>query len=277
MKRKIILAYCRHRDLLNLIPFSRTIASNLLWQNFNSGSSLKIALSKGQNIKINPKDQYVSQTLFLEGVYEPGTTEVISQKLSEDDTFIDIGANIGYFSLIAMNSLGKKGEIFAFEPDSDNFAILEQNMALEENTPNIQLEEKAVSNKVGDSKLYLQEKNKGGHSIKSKTESWITVNSTSLDKYQNFYSADMIKMDIEGSEPEAIRGMKNLIKNHHPKIIMEFYPDLWESKECLDFLKSEDYDFHVIDERNRVLQSVKHEDIVSEKLDYRLPVNLYSE
>jgi len=42
-------------------------------------------------------------------------------------------------------------------------------------------------------------------------------------------------MDIEGSEPEAIRGMKNLIKNHHPKIIMEFYPDLWESKECLDF------------------------------------------
>jgi len=40
------------------------------------------------------------------------------------------------------------------------------------------------------------------------------------------------------------------------------------------FLKSEDYDFHVIDERNRVLQSVKHEDIVSEKLDYRLPVNL---
>jgi len=84
-------------------------------------------------------------------------------------------------------------------------------------------------------------------------------------------------MDIEGSEPEAIRGMKNLIKNHHPKIIMEFYPDLWESKECLDFLKSEDYDFHVIDERNRVLQSVKHEDIVSEKLDYRLPVNLYLE
>ena len=76
------------------------------------------------------EDQHVSRRLREEGIWEPFETSLLLGLLRTGDVFVDVGANIGYFSVLAASCVGDTGKVFAFEPDPENFRLLVANTAL---------------------------------------------------------------------------------------------------------------------------------------------------
>lgn len=180
---------------------------------------------QGHKMFLDEKD---SLCLSINGVYEPLQTELVKREISKGDVVLDIGANIGYYTLIFAKLVGEGGRVFAFEPDQDNFALLKKNVEIN-GYQNVTLVQKAVSNEVGNIRLYLCEENKGMHRIYESRycSQSIETESTRLDDYFQDYNGkiDFIKLDIEGAEFSAIQGMSLLLqKNSSVKILTEFMP-----------------------------------------------------
>lgn len=185
---------------------------------------VKFTYVDGHKMFLHPQD---SLCLAINEVYEPFETELVKKEIKEGDVVLDIGANIGYYTLIFARLVGEKGKVYAFEPDPDNFALLKKNVEIN-GYRNVVLVQRAVSNKTGKIKLYLAELS-GGHRIYDSHDNRksIEIESIRLDDYFNNYNGriDFIKMDIEGAEGYAIQGMPLLLqKNKKVKIVTEFYP-----------------------------------------------------
>ena len=167
--------------------------------------------------KILYLDKFDSLGLSLNGDYETKERNFIKNHIKKSDTVIDIGANIGYYTLF-FSSLAAK--VYAFEPDPTNFSILQKNVAANKLT-NVILEQKAVSNKNGKIYLKLNHLNTAGHHITEISKDTIPIETITLDDYIDH--ADFIKMDIEGAETLALMGMKRLLQKDI-KLLIEFNP-----------------------------------------------------
>jgi len=178
---------------------------------------------EGHYMLLDSKD---SLSLSVFKTFEPLETEVVKKEIKEGDVAVDIGANIGYYTLIFAKLVGKKGLVYAFEPDLDNFEILKKNIKLN-NYNNVILINKAVSNKNGKLKLYLSEKNLADHYSFDSNDGRksIDVDCVSIDEYFRDIKIDFIKMDIQGYEYIVFDGMRETLKNNNDlKIVTEFYP-----------------------------------------------------
>ncbi len=183
----------------------------------------------GFRLYLNPEDQGVSDTLAREHIWEALETQLVKDEIHEGDTVLDIGANIGYYTLLFSRIVGEKGRVFSFEPDPTNFALLERNVATN-GCANVTLVQKAVSNKTGETLLYLSRANRGDHriyrSIDEDREA-IVIRATTLDAFFGGWrdKINFIKMDIQGAEGAALEGMTHLLEgNRHVKILTEFWP-----------------------------------------------------
>ncbi|MHA1492207.1 MAG: FkbM family methyltransferase [Promethearchaeota archaeon] len=197
--------------------------------------------------------------LYLsKGKYETLETDYIKKNVKNGDFVLDIGANIGYFTLILAKLIGKEGKVFAFEPEPNNFSLLSKNVSIN-GYKNVILINKAVSNKNGKVKLFLNEENIGDHRIFDSNDGRqsIEVETIRLDDYFKNYNEKIkfIKMDIQGAEMDAIQGMVNLIqKSKELKILSEFYPlglELFgiEPREYLNLLIKLKFNLFSLDEK----------------------------
>jgi len=173
-------------------------------------------------------DREDSLRLSVGEVHDPPGTELIKKEIKKGDIVLDIGANIGYFTLLFAKLVGKEGKVFAFEPDPDNFSLLEKNVKLN-GYQNVILIRGAVSSETGKIRLYLSEENKADNRIYNSGDSRrsIEVEAIRLDDYFESYEGeiDFIKMDIQGAEAKAIQGMPLLLqKNRSIKLLTEFWP-----------------------------------------------------
>ncbi|MDP3941909.1 MAG: FkbM family methyltransferase [bacterium] len=182
---------------------------------------------EGNKFYIDKWDDVISQELILSHKWEEYETELFKKNIKKGDIILDIGAHIGYYTLIAARIVGSNGRVYAFEPDPKNFSLLKKNV--EENRyKNVVLINKAVSDTDGDLKLFLASKNTGDHRIykpKERRKS-VKIQSITLDNFfKNNYRVDLIKLDIQGSEVRAIKGGQKIIKlNKNIKILTEFWP-----------------------------------------------------
>jgi len=195
---------------------------------------------QGHKMFLDPRDGIISKHLSNEGFFEPTETALVKREIKEGDVILDIGANIGYYTLIFAKLAGEKGRIFAFEPDPDNFFLLKKNVEIN-NFRNVTLIKKGVSSKNEKVSLYLDEENKGNHTIfPQKGRKSIEVEVVRLDDYFEDYEGkiNFIKIDIQGAEIIALQGMRNILeKNKEVKILAEFWPEGFENYG----IKSEDY------------------------------------
>lgn len=173
-------------------------------------------------------DSKDSLSLSITGIHEPFETELVKKEIRKGDVVLDIGANIGYYTLIFAKLVGEEGKVFTFEPDPDNFALLKKNVKIN-GYQNVILVQKAVSNKTAMIRLYLSEDNKGDHRIYDSHDGRksIKIEATRLDDYFTNYNGriNFIKIDIQGAESGALQGMSNLLKNNKSvKIVTEFWP-----------------------------------------------------
>ncbi len=167
----------------------------------------------------------VTAALRKEHTYHRQMTNTLSNITKPSMTCVDVGANIGYFTIILSKMVGPTGKVYAFEPDPTNFGLLLRNIELNGCCSNVICERKAVSNRMGTSPLYLNKiHNFGGHSLIG-NGSYEYVPVTSLDIYFGASKIDLIKLDVEGSEPEVIQGMRNLINNNpNLALVVEYLP-----------------------------------------------------
>lgn len=170
----------------------------------------------------------ISHELIYCSAYEKLETKLFEQYVAKDMIVVDIGANVGYYTLLAAKLVGDKGKVFAFEPEPDNYALLVRNVELN-GYGNVITVRKAVSSKMGRAKLFLN-KQTGAHGFLPDREDVIgvmTVETVSLDEYFGGKECpvDIIKLDVEGSEISVLLGMQNVVKNNdNLKLFTEFWP-----------------------------------------------------
>lgn len=173
-------------------------------------------------------DKDDSMRLSILGVYEPTTVKHFLKTIKRGDIVLDIGAHIGYYTVMAARRVGKKGRVYAFEPNLDNCALLTKNLKIN-GYKNAILVSKAVANITKKTKLFLSRTSTGMHSlidIDNDSES-ILVETISLDDFFGLHPPpiSVIKMDIEGGEYSALEGMSRILKkSKNLTIFAEFSP-----------------------------------------------------
>ena len=184
----------------------------------------------GSKMYVDTQDTGVAPYLLQWGIYEKEETALLKDLVKKGMTVVDIGANIGYYTLLAARLVGEEGRVFAFEPDPHNFELLSRNIEINHLGNTVVPIQKAVSSKSGRTKLFLDERNLGGHSLSENNvskHSFLIVEVVSLDDFfeGQICKVDFVKMDIQGSEMAALEGMKNvLLQNQNPMILTEFWP-----------------------------------------------------
>lgn len=154
--------------------------------------------------------------------------KVAVEYIKEGDITLDIGAMIGYFTIIFAKLVGKNGRVFAFEPHLENFDILKKNIEINhcENVIPIQ---KAISDRNGKARLYCYT-NRGKNIIfhfDDNYNEFAPVETMRLDSYFEKYDGkiNFIKIDAEGADMMVVQGMEDLLKkNKDIKIVTEYWP-----------------------------------------------------
>jgi FkbM family methyltransferase len=174
---------------------------------------------------LNPDDRTVSPALWTWGLWEPNETRWFVRSLRPGDVVVDVGANIGYYTLLGARLVGESGRVYAFEPDPASFEILARNVRLN-GLDNVVLEQKAVSKEAGTLELFLAEHNKGDHriyAVEGEDRPAIAVEAVALDDYfaDRPDGVDFVKVDAQGAEGVILDGMRGLIERSD-ELVMAF-------------------------------------------------------
>lgn len=190
------------------------------------------------------------------GEYEPLTTNLLSKIIKNGSTVVDVGANIGYYTILFSRLVGDMGRVYAFEPESVNFSYLTKNIALND-LKNVISVKKAVSDKNETAKLYIHPDNPGGHTLIDCYDDFksISVDCVSLNEFLRGAKIDFIKIDVEGAEPKVLAGAKEVFDDY-TGILFEFNVDLasknivWYDSLFASLLDS-GYDLLGVDEKRK--------------------------
>ena len=202
-------------------------------------------------IDLDMRDEIQRQVFF--GLYDSALTRLLPSILRSGSVFYDLGANIGYFTLIASGIVGPNGHVYAFEPIPENALRVKQ--SLERNgISNVTVIEAAVLNSTGSTTMFVSDmsSNSGWGSIVSSPtrQRKITVATTSLDSLVYDHGAknpDVVKIDIEGAEPFALEGMSRLLsQDSGPDVIIELNSYLltrsgFSPSDLVQLLRNKDY------------------------------------
>ena len=139
--------------------------------------------------------------------YEPNVTRLFCSLIREGMTVVDVGASIGYYTLLAAKRVGREGLVLAFEPDPYRFKALKENVEINA-WKNVKVFQLAVSNKEEERKM------ESGESFVIKSRKHVvTVKTVRLDTFLQTLQVDpdIIKIDVEGAELEVLMGMKDIL------------------------------------------------------------------
>lgn len=195
---------------------------------FTKNYNLKSKFDQDIFINLN-LDDWIQKQVFYFGRYEIEKNETLFwRNLVKKNQFVfDIGANIGYYTLQASVRVGNSGNVFAFEPVTITYNKLIDNIKLN-SFSNIVAEKLALSNSKDNIELFVaDEKSTGSSSISMHVNfSGIkeTAETDTLDNYvenHKITKADLVKIDVEGCEPMVIEGMKNIMLNFKPLVLIE--------------------------------------------------------
>jgi FkbM family methyltransferase len=173
-------------------------------------------------------DRVLSGHLASGVPYEPFETRLALQHVREGDSVLDLGANVGYYTLLLARQVGPTGKVYAFEPDPDNFALLVRNVE-RNGYRNVTMIQKAAAAFAGTTRLYLSGNNSGDHRIHDSAPGrpFHEVETVRVDDILSDATPrlGLVKMDIQGAEGLALEGMKAVLaRSKQVRIVCEFWP-----------------------------------------------------
>ena len=173
-------------------------------------------------------DEPDSLRLSVTREFEPSETRFFRGHVQPGQVVVDVGANIGYFTLLFARQVGPTGHVYAFEPEPRNFELLERNIALNR-LSNVTAFQRAAWHEPSALTLYLNEENRGDHRAYPSEESRasVTIEAGPIDDCLAGLDRpiDIVKIDIQGAEYNAVRGMSGLLrKSPDVQVLTEFWP-----------------------------------------------------
>lgn len=179
-------------------------------------------------IHVHEENELLSDIIRISKCYSRNDLIVFKLLLDQGDYFIDAGANIGWHTLFASKVVGEEGKVISFEPYSKNYELLVSNIEVN-NFKNVVAEKYALSNKNEEQYISCSPSNYGDNIISDNPTNSEIINCITFDSYieKNLIDSSkikLIKMDIQGYEYYALQGMKKLIDEYQPNIILEYSP-----------------------------------------------------
>ena len=183
---------------------------------------------------------------------------------------LDLGANIGFYTVLFSKLVGENGKVFAFEPDAKNYKYLEENT---KTLYNVTIERKAVSDKTGKINFYISKDLNVDHQSYDSGEGrdCEEANAISLDDY--FFDntkIDFIKIDIQGYEPIALKGMSKIMRQTGK---MTVFGELWpyglqkagsNAEEYLNFFKNHGFKIKFFEDGIDYNEKIKDKDFYTD-------------
>ena len=165
-------------------------------------------------IVLNPNDPVVSGALNF-GVYEKAETKFFQTACHSGMTFLDVGANIGYYTALATRAVGPNGKVIALEPDPESFQYLEQTIGANA-VGNVLAFPIAASDVPATLPLFISHDNRGDNRLYRPGADWpkIEVEARPIDALlaeNDIETLDLIKIDVQGYEPKVIAGLRDTI------------------------------------------------------------------
>jgi FkbM family methyltransferase len=183
----------------------------------------------GTRLAVDLRDEGVGWPIFVHQEYEPAETLFLTRSLRAGNVFVDIGANVGYFTTLASRLVGPRGKVIAFEPDPDSCALLRANLR-RNGARNAVVFSDALGAEDRAGQLYLSKSNFGDHRVAAGGEDRQSV-PISIRRFDTVCDGlelskiDFIKIDVQGYEPQVFEGMGGCLERLQVRtILMEFWP-----------------------------------------------------
>ena len=218
----------------------------------NLDLSNKTVFVNGYKMSLLPNDDGISTELALFNTHEPLNTQLMAKNLKKGMICFDIGANIGYYTLLESKIIGDSGKVIAIEPSPLNFQQLKKNV-IDQNATNVELYQMAGGDHNGVIKFLLDPHSNlsriitNDHIIKP-SDNIVDVPIKKIDSFlqeKQLNQLDFIRMDVEGYESNIYEGMRNSIKKFRPMIQMEIHTCLLgkeKTKNLLEGLREDGYE-----------------------------------
>jgi len=255
MKRIQFRAFLRAGRWLLRILFSRAPFRERLYELYRlCGIRYVPVTMRGNRVWLDLSDRTLARHLFIHRDYEPFEIFLLERVARKGMTALDIGACIGFHTLVISRCVGESGRVIAFEPAPGNYAVLMRNIRAN-GFANVSPLNAAVMDYRGSIDLYLSKMNFGDHRVYDAGDEVrfedgiprerVKVPAVRVDDVleELRLTADVIKIDVQGAEMAAFRGMRHALE--HPEVILfcEFWPYGLRKfgsspKEMLDFLAS---------------------------------------
>lgn len=255
-----IIRLIADNTLLKLIPLIFRVRTS----SFNKKTSKQVRYSnKSFKIFIDPKNGYLDSQIYALKLYEPHIVAQFVKNISEGDTCLDIGANIGHHTIIMSQCSGDSGHVYAYEPIPYIRHQMEESLALN-NIANVTTISDALSDSEGVLNLYINNENVAGSSFVNENKGAgdkISVAVKTLDSY-SYEKIDFIKLDVEGFEYSVLKGGEQTIQKHHPTILFEFSPEYYRKKspsdifDILHFFKSNNYTLIDLEDSDKEITNI---------------------
>ena len=227
--RESLAARRFHMGRVLTTPVARREAAAKLWA--KAGRPVRAVRTPFGTVYVDVRDQGVGLPLFCERIWEPAETHFLQSALKPGMTYLDIGANIGYFVSLAASAVGPTGRVVAVEPDPYNFGLLSRTVA-KNGWPNVTLLNMAAGPERGTARLFKSGQNLGDHRLYADGDAAardaVEVPVGPLDAEfaaRQLPPPDVVKIDVQGYEELVFRGMRGLLAGDRPmSVLTEFWP-----------------------------------------------------
>ena len=207
--------------------YSHLVRRFLNWMSGESNPVVRIGGPLGgQSMRVN----WALHKTYVFGTHEPAVVRGLEELVQPGWTVIDVGANIGYFTLLMANRVGPRGKVIAFEPLAENFRILQENIRLNGHR-NVVAENCALMS--SSERVELRSATPGAitwvASVRVKQDSAVeseSVEAISLDEYvqkKGIAKVDFLKIDVEGAEESVLEGATNVLSTDRPVLLIELH------------------------------------------------------
>lgn len=227
------------QNTLKSLAGSALYTDNLRWFRFNSGPRTGLEMK----LKLPEENEFYLET------HDPDVTDLLQKRIRPGFTVVDVGAHIGYFTLLISRLTGARGKVFALEPLPKNAVRLKEHLARNECVHNTEVFQLAAAEYNQKEEFLNYDIATIGRlsslesSAADKSFCRIVVECRSLDRLiqdSGVKSLDFVKIDTEGAEFRVLKGMDNLLRIYRPELLIEMHNERI-IKDIIDFLEDRRY------------------------------------
>jgi FkbM family methyltransferase len=218
---------------------------------------------------LHADDPVITAGLIAVGEWEPGETALLGAHIRPGMTVLDVGAHVGYYSVLAGRLAGPRGLVVAFEPNPRNYELLLANV-WRNGLTNVVCFPWAVGERNGFAQLHLAPENSGDHRLYGDgTRDRVPVRTVALDALEALRPpVDVVKIDVQGAEEAVLRGAERLLAGSPDALLtIEFSPpDLSafgsDERRLLDYYRSLGFGLEALDPETQGTRSWSDDEIL---------------